>query len=270
MKLFLYVILTFFSHSAVHGFISAKPPAASTIIETPHFNDLRLYADSDTLVLLDIDDTLLIPAQTLGSDVWFQYQWKVNKDLPDPLDTTLAQWEAIRHLSRMETVEQNTAEIVSDLQKKNYRIMGLTTQGLALATRTVQQLLDNGIDLMKTAPSQEEIYLMNERGVLYRHGVLFTSGTPKGPALEKLLKAVNLRPKKIVFINDKESHLLDVAESAKKLDIDFIGLRYSYSDERVSHFSPELAEVQFHFSTISHLLSDEEAQYLLERLHESS
>ncbi len=270
MKLFLYTALALFLHSAVYGSSSAKPIAASTIIETPHFSDLRSYADADTLILLDIDDTLLIPTQTLGSDVWFQYQYKKNKDLPDPLDATLAQWEAIRHLSRMKTVEKDTAKIVSDLQRKTYCIMGLTTQGLALATRTVEQLLDNDIDLIKTAPSQDDIYLMNGRGVLYRHGILFTSGTPKGPALEKLLKAMNYRPKKIVFINDKETHLLDVAESAKKLGIDFTGLRYSYSDERVAHFSPELAEVEFHFSTISHLLTDEEAKSLLEMLHESS
>ena len=156
MKLFLYTALALFFHSAVYGSSSAKPIAASTIIETPHFSDLRSYADADTLILLDIDDTLLIPTQTLGSDVWFQYQYKKNKDLPDPLDATLAQWEAIRHLSRMKTVEKDTAKIVSDLQRKTYCIMGLTTQGLALATRTVEQLLDNDIDLIKTAPSQDD------------------------------------------------------------------------------------------------------------------
>jgi Protein of unknown function (DUF2608). len=194
-----------------------------------------------------------------------------NKDSPDPLEATLAQWEAIRHLTRMQTVEKDTAQIVEGLQKKMYTVMGLTTQGLALATRTVEQLLDNQIDLSKTAPSKEDIYLMNGRGVLYRHGIFFTSGTAKGPALEKLLKAMNYRPKKIVFINDKESHLLDVAQSAKKLKLEFVGLRYSYSDERVANFSPELAEIEFQHSTLSHLLSDEEAQNLLEeQLHESS
>ncbi len=270
MKLFFYAALAFFSHSAMYGFSHVKQSAASSIVETPHFNDLRLYVDADTLILLDIDDTLLIPEQTLGSDVWFQYQYQLNEDKADPLDATLAQWEAIRHLSRMKTVEKDTAAVVSDLQNEKYCIMGLTTQGLALATRTVQQLLENGIDLIKTAPSQEDIYLMNERGVLYRHGILFTSGTPKGPALEKLLKATDLHPKKIVFINDKKSHLLDVAKSAQKLNIEFIGLRYSCSDERVAHFSPEIADVQFQYSTFSHLLSDEEAQNLLEQLHESS
>jgi hypothetical protein len=272
MKIFLYAVLAIFCRVIdINGSATQKTLPTSTIIEAPHFSDLKNYAEPDTLILIDIDDTLLIPVQTLGSDVWFRYQLKKNKGYPDPLDATLAQWEAIRHLTRMQTVEKDTAQIVATLQKKMYTIMGLTTQGLALATRTVEQLLDNQIDLSKTAPFKEDIYLMNEQGVLYRHGIFFTSGTAKGPALEKLLKAMNYHPKKIIFINDKETHLLDVAKSAEKLKIDFVGLRYSYSDERIEDFSPELAEIQFQYSTISHLLSDKEAQNLLEgELHESS
>ncbi len=36
-----------------------------TIIETDHFADLTQYITPNTLVLVDIDDTLLIPVQTL-------------------------------------------------------------------------------------------------------------------------------------------------------------------------------------------------------------
>ena len=113
-----------------------------------------------------------------------------------------------------------------------------------------------------------KIYFLNGHGVLYRKGILFTSGTPKGSALRKFLDLIQLHPKKIVFINDKKTHLLDAATAAKELDIDFVGLRYSYSDERIRNFSPELAEIQFHRSTFSHILSDEEARRLLS--HEPS
>lgn len=237
---------------------------SSDIVETSHFEEIVSYASPDALVLLDIDDTLLVPVQTLGADVWFQYQLQKNKHERDPLDKTLAQWEAIRHLTQMRIVEPGTEKVISALQKKNIYIMGLTTQGLALATRTIQQLLDHQIDLSKTAPSDKDHYFNNGKGVLYRKGVLFTSGTPKGPALRKLLDLIGMSPKKIVFINDKKTHLLDVATAAKELGIEFIGLRYNYSDERVRNFSSELAEVQFYHSNFSHILSDEEAAKILQ------
>jgi len=43
----------------------------------------------------------------------------------------------------------------------------------------------------------------------------------------------------------------------------FIGLRYSYSDQRVANFCKEIAEIQWTHSTFDHLLSDEEASALL-------
>lgn len=242
--------------------------ASLSIIEAPHFQELKAHVSPGSLLLLDIDDTLLVPTQMLGTDVWFNYQWNKNKQEPDPLDKTLAEWEAIRHLTQMKIVEPGAQEIVAELQQEPCYVMGLTTQGLALATRTINQLLTQQIDLSQTAPSLQDHYFLNGHGVLYRKGVLFTSGTPKGPALKKFLEIIQIHPKKIVFINDKKTHLLDVAAAAQELNIDFVGLRYSYSDERVEQFCPELAEIQFHHSTFSHILSDEEARSLLS--HEPS
>lgn len=237
------------------------------IIETKHFCEINKYVTPKTLVILDIDDTLLIPTQTLGTDVWFLYRVKQYESqgfcYPDALQKTLAEWEAIRHLTNVKLVETGTNEIIQGLQKKNIMVMGLTTQGLALATRTVMQLRSLNIDLSLTAPSKEDHYFINQHGVLFRQGILFTSGTAKGKALLTFLDKINVHPQHVVFINDKATHLKDVEEAAKANSIDFIGLRYSYSDERIAHFCKEIAEIQWNFSTFSHLISDEEAAQLL-------
>src|SRR4051812_39411252 len=97
------------------------------------------------------------------------------------------------------------------MQKNNTPVIGLTTQGLTLATRTVMQLKSLSIDLSKTAPSAQDFYFLNgQNGVLYRQGILFTSGTPKGEALIKFLDTVGYHPKRVVFINDKKNHLQDM------------------------------------------------------------
>jgi hypothetical protein len=262
------------------------------IIETPNFSCLLEYVvknpSKNTLVILDIDDTLLVPTQTLGTDVWFGYKFSyyVKNGIPadQALEKALAEWEAIRHLTNVKTVESNTAEVVRTLQKKGISVIGLTTQGLALATRTVQHLQSLNINLDLTSPSNEDIYFINSetpkhkdvvfvdgiivntndrKGVLFRHGILFTAGSNKASAFAKLIRQLGISPDKIVFINDKATHLKDAEKGAQQLEIPFIGLRYSYSDERVKNFRADIAEIQYNRSSFAHILTDEEAECYL-------
>lgn len=238
------------------------------IVEAKNFKDILEHITPNTLVLLDIDDTLIIPTQTLGSDAWFIYQYKQHlTEYPRAVafDKTLAEWEAIRHLTEMKIVEEGTDKIVQELQERNIVVMCLTTQGLALATRTVNQLKTLGIDPSKTAPSAEDHYFINQHGVLYRDGVLFTSGTPKGSALNKLLDILDLHPEHVLFINDKLSHVLDLESGLIQRNIPFAGLRYAYSDERVENFNPKIADVQWKYSNFGKILSDDEAQEILSK-----
>jgi len=235
------------------------------IHETSHFFDIEKYVNSETLLIFDIDDTLLIPSQTLGTDVWFLHQFQQNKlDVSgDPLDKTLALWEAIRHLTRIQVVETGAEQVVQKLQELGISMMGLTTQGLGLATRTVNQLRSLDFDLSKTAPRQEDCYFLNGHGVLYRKGILFTSGTNKGRALLKFWETANLHPKRVVFLNDKQTHLEEVESLLNEAGIPFIGLRYSFSDERIERFRPEIADIQLRYSSFDRILSDAEAENIL-------
>lgn len=254
------------------------------IVETPNFSAILDYIDKNTLVILDIDDTLLIPKQTLGNDAWFHYKFDKYKKEGIPadiaLERTLAEWEAVRHLTQVEIVESNTADVVATMQKNGIPVIGLTTQGLALATRTIHHLQSLHIDLSTTAPDTNDFYFVNvtphnqhgtvlhkgvlindsaHQGVLYRKGILFTAGTNKSTALIELVKHFGIKPNQIVFINDKEAHLKDAEEGAVALGIPFVGLRYSYSDERINKFRADIAEVQFTQSSFARILSDEEA-----------
>lgn len=244
-------------------FLIASSLIYSKIIEMPYFSNLYQHVSKDSIIILDIDDTLLVPKQMLGCDEWFQYRVELHKKIGstsrDAVEKALAEWEAIRHLSQMELVEEECRDIIYDLQKQGFIVMGLSTQGLALATRTNLQLAELGINLATTAPSLEDIYFTNHHhGVLFRGGILFTSGTSKADSLEKFCQRANLNPKKILFLNDKETHLKDVEQYTLRKGIEFIGLRYSFSDKRKSCFSKEIADYQFSYSSFSKILSDQE------------
>lgn len=253
--------LFFFIIFSVSGFCQIE--------ELDRFSNLEKHLTKDTLLILDIDDTLLIPVQMLGSDEWFCYRLKEKEqrcNSKEALEKTLAEWEAIRHLSQMQIVEPGTEVIITSLQKRGFQIMAMTTQGLALATRTYQQLLQNGFELSSSSPMKGDCFLLvGDHGVLYRKGILFTSGTSKGVALFTLFKQMGFEPKRLVFVNDKESHLKDVEQEAKKMGIEFLGLRYAYADQHKALFSPEVAEYQYNHSSFGKILSNEEAQLAMNK-----
>lgn len=247
--------------------LTLTTPLFGVIIETAHFSEILHHATPETLVLLDVDDTLLIPTQTLGNDVWFQCRYRHHLDIlkspSEALEKALAEWEAVRHLTKVKIVEAGSEAIIEKMQKQGIPVMGLTTQGLALATRTAQQLLSLQIDLTKTAPSKADHYFDNGHGVLFHRGLLFTAGTPKGKAIMKFCELINLQPKHIVFINDKATHLRDVEETVESHGIVFTGLRYSHEDQRVAAFNKHIADIQWRHSSFERILSDQEAMQIL-------
>lgn len=232
------------------------------ILETQQFQDLKKHTDPQTLILLDIDNTIMEPTQQLGSDQWFQHRVQRYKkkglDSSDALETALAEWMAIQNVTKMRLVEPSTAEVIHKLQNEGYTIMGFTTRGLGLSTRTIHQLKSLGVDLSRSAPIQEELHYMNGEGVLYRKGILFTAGSHKGTAFTKFLDLAELSPKSVAFINDKESNLLPVQKACQTRKIPFIGLRYGATDERVHNFNPEVTDIQM--EAFGMILSDEEAE----------
>lgn len=243
------------------------------IVETKKMEQILSHISPDTLVIFDLDNTLLEPVQELGSDQYYysriQDLVKQGHDTVEARKKALREWSTLQCATHVKLCEPGSDKIVKEIQDKKIMTMGLTTRGLGMSTRTIEQLESLNIDLTKTAPSQEEFHFMNANsakevhGVLYKSGILFTAGTDKGEALRKFLEKSHTHPKAIVFINDKESHLSEVEKYAEAHKIPFIGLRYGYTDEKVKNFRKDLADIQReHFGKI---LSNEEAEKLLQQ-----
>lgn len=240
-------------------FLSMLSFLTAEIREIRTMAELPAYLDEDTVVLFDLDNTIMETAQTLGSDQWFIYRWHYYENLghrsSSAFENALAEWTAIQNLTKVRLVEKEIASMIADMQASGQVLMGLTTRGMSMALRTIEQLKTLQVDLSKTAPVQEEILFNLERGVLFRHGILFTAGTSKGEAFYSFFK--DHFPKRVVFIDDKEKYLRDVEKFCDRMQIPFVGLRYSFLDEKVKSFSPEVAALQWeHFGS---LISDDEA-----------
>ncbi|MBS0627863.1 MAG: DUF2608 domain-containing protein [Verrucomicrobia bacterium] len=243
------------------------------IVEIAYFEEILNHITDDSIILCDIDDTILIPEQMVGSDEWFcaLYQKHKEEGLTSEVafKISLAKWEMVRHVTSMSLVQPTTAFVIQDIQDRGVLVMGLTTQSLTLMERTPGHLEEEGVSFEKTTPFEDHIYFTQVKkgktsGVIHYKGILFTSGTHKGESFFTLCEKGGYTPKRIIFINDKETHLKEIEESAEKRGIEFVGLRYGYSDAIKANFKMEVAEAQFEGIPHRNILSNEEALKMID------
>jgi hypothetical protein len=234
------------------------------IIQIQKIEDSLKYLQDDTTIIFDLDNTIMEPVQTLGSDQWFSYRMneyrKQGYSDQEALQKTMAEYVAIQNITRMKLVEPVSFQLIAELQKRGIPIIGLTTRSLILAPVTIRQLNSIGVDLSKTAPSQGEMLFEKESNIQFQQGILFTSGTDKGSAFLRMLEKSGYQPKKILFVDDKMSYLQQVEKVCLDRCILFTGLRYGYLDEKVKNMRPEIVSIQLEHLGL--LLSDEEAELL--------
>lgn len=235
----------------------------SQILEIKNIKEIKKHLNKYELIIFDLDNTIMEPIQQLGSDQWFYHQMKKHEmcglDKSKALDATLKDWYEIQAITKVKFVEKDIKNILENLQKKNFIVMGLTTRGYSFSLAAIKQLDSLKVDLSKTAPIKENLYF--ENGVLYKKGILFAKGMDKGRVLDQFLKKINFIPKSVVFIDDKVKHLNEVDKFCENLKIKFLGLRYGYLDEKIKNFQVLICDRQH--KNFKNILSDEEAKKMI-------
>ncbi|MGA8165557.1 MAG: DUF2608 domain-containing protein [Waddliaceae bacterium] len=178
---FLFLIVVFSQH--VRG----------EIVESQTMMDLIKFSNRETLVVLDLTDTLL-------------------KSTP----------------SGINPVEPMTPEVIHQLQERGILLLGLTAGSSKIAKKRVHQLASIAIDLSKSTVYPEEIEFKSKYPAKFLEGIIFAgSRNDKGKTLFCLLDHIRLKPKKILFIDDQIHNVRSVDAAAKKRQIPFLGLYYT-------------------------------------------
>jgi hypothetical protein len=233
----------------------------SIIKELPSLSELEQYVNNETLLLFDIDNTLMRPKQMLGSDEWFTFY--LNKKIAEyndrqkALKEALSLWGAIQTVTSVQYVEPCTQTVIESLRKKNISIMVLTQRKQNFATLSIQQLRSLQLDFSKTAPVKTFFELKEMPLVKYEEGALFCDEYHKGESFLCFLRQNALHPKRVVFVDDKRFQLeqLNVLESE---GIEYFGLRYGGADVYVREFDPAVTEQQL--ASFMSILPDDEAK----------
>ncbi len=203
----------------------------------------------NTLVILDIDNTVLRPSTHLGSDEWFyamvgkKEQQGMNHQ--DAIDHVLPTLIYLQDTITVVPVEPDTVPIINKIQNNNITVIALTARSLDLAHRTVQQIHSLGIDLSSNLPHECPIQYGDGKPALYIDGIIFVGNHDKGEVLAHWLSQINYTPTKVIFIDDKLKNVTSVEKAMRAKHIPFIGIRYSHLDEYIQNINLDTIDKEY-------------------------
>lgn len=206
------------------------------VIEIHSIKEVLPYVPKNkrTLVVLDIDNTLMRPATHLGSDEWFSHlvQEKVAQgmDTISAIRNVLPLYFHIHFIIDLVPTEPHLHEEITRIACRCEHIVCLTSRSPNIVQRTVMQLAKNKLHFYM--PEHQERVV----NCLYLNGVIFCGNTDKGQVLCTFLDDIAYVPEVIIFVDDKEKYIHAVEAAAQKRNISCIGLRYAGCDHHVKNF----------------------------------
>lgn len=207
----------------------------------------------DTLLVFDIDNTLIEPVGNLGSDQWFYYLYKIYKingfDEKTTQQQALRAWNQAQSLISVRAAEASIPDLIQSQQKKGLKMLALTARSVEIAEKTSQQLASVNISFAGHSVLGEDLEidkgtLQSEHGAFFRNGVMYVGeGNDKGQVLAYFLQKLHLNPKRVVYVDDKSHHVQAVDRALSALNIPCFCFRYGALDEKVKAYEQLMSEV---------------------------
>lgn len=223
-----------------------------------------------TLFVFDIDNTLLTTKIDLGGDAWFSWQEGLLKTNPGDPDLVAQDFAGLINvqgwmytLGQMRPTEVITPVVFKALQDAGHPVILLTSRGLDFENLTTKELKRNGYDTQKAAIapragfaaaflpydinnpeaaclSVEDVArlgLHEAQPVIYRAGIMMTSGQNKGAMLRALLCKLRKHYDHIVFVDDQQKHVDRMFTAYESQPGDVRAIRYGQMDGQVAAFN---------------------------------
>jgi FMN phosphatase YigB (HAD superfamily) len=205
-----------------------------------------------TLVVFDIDNTLIEGVETIAADPWYDYYLKKLTDggmnEKEAVARANALWLRVQELATVRPVEAETVALIARLQAKGIKVMALTARANDAIALSKRQLASAGIDFTKSQVHNGSITFTLVSKAEYSDGVLYIDElNKKGEALAYFLRTTGVHPEKIVFADDKRKHADNVDLEMGKLGIPCVAYQYTRTYERTKSLDFSLADVQVQY-----------------------
>ena len=227
------------------------------------------YGAEATLLVVDIDNTLLTMQGDLGSDQWFEWQEHLLEHEPasphlvaDDFPGLLGAQGLLFRLGKMRPPQENLPALVRELQGLGVPTLVLTSRGPDFRPATEREIAAAGYDFestclpMRGVPegvflpydpenpaavglTEDEMRLFQlrkPRGASLANGVFMTAGQHKGAMLLTALHRADKQPQAVVFVDDHGRHVHRVYDALNRRGIEATVIHYRREDDRVARF----------------------------------
>jgi hypothetical protein len=248
----------------------------SAIYKTDTHRALLSYIDKDTVVIFDIDETLIF----LRSMLYHPQARKIRAQLHHQV---MAREDADMVLSRVfktidvGLIEPDVVNLIQEITPQSAAVMACTARsskslGISLTQHISQQLNQLGISFTLgsfiNGVIADATCEHDDCHPEFYESILFTQGREKGPALLLFFKTMQFVPRKVVFVDDLYTNIVSVHESLSQAGIPCTCFHY----QRPPPYLPWQEEVILHqiehFHKTGHWLKDEEAKKVVKPRYE--
>jgi hypothetical protein len=243
--------------------------ARAEVRELSHMAEAVRFADPRTLVVFDLDNTVLEAKQMLGSDQFFGYLMDLAKaqglDEARAKEWALGKASYVQPRTAVQAVEVQTPAFIHGLQRAGIAVMALTSRPAGWAASTLRQVRSLDVDFRPTAP---HLYTPAMEAVgHFTDGVFFlTKNSNKGAAMLEILKQQPRTWNKILFIDDKAGNVASVEQALATTTLAHLSVRYGAADAKVASFRGDVARCEWQAFFAGHgFITDAEALTALRR-----
>ncbi len=230
--------------------IQPSKGSACTIVEAQKIcSVLEHVKNDDTLVIFDIDNTLVHTAQDLGSDAWAY--WMVEQKLrqgmqvQDAIEYIFDLFNHVHEHIDVFPVEDQSVSVVHQLKELSIPTICLTSRPGSMIDRTQEQLKKVGFVLNCPVGLNKAVTLHMNSRVEMANGIICGGINDKGDVLSSIFDKLDYQsPNTVVFIDDKSSCVESIGKACSKGGIGYTGIRYGYLDQVAAAFDAKRADEQ--------------------------
>jgi Protein of unknown function (DUF2608) len=213
----------------------------------------------NTLILFDLDDTLISTADSLGHlrmPLSFIVQAIVQHPSLVYQEKQEYYFSMIWQQSEWFVIEPDSIQIIDELKRQGCTVLALTSMETGsfgviknFPEWRLQKLLDLGIQFSGKFPN----VIFSQMPAHRKHhpelfnGILCCNQQSKGSVLAAFLDHFNLEPQKIIFFDDNPANLLSVEKTCIKKNIPFKGFHYQGRETMGTHWDTQRALLQLDY-----------------------
>ena len=192
-----------------------------------------------TLLVLDIDDTLLTSVGFFGSDSWYEWQQGLKADDPGKVPCLFDVISLNYETGGQRATQPDGPALVNAVQVDK---LLLTSRNPLYRGGTLRTLRDAGYALPAPLAGQADGSSWDFRKapdaapvrITYDQGVFMTTGQDKGLALLALLQRLHTRYDRVVLVDDGKKNIDNMQNALRKAGVDYLGLHYLRVDKSIA------------------------------------